>query len=270
METDSPVVYHGTSESRFPQKEMPKHFQELSKEEKEVFRECNRESLYYRCLPFAFVGMAATHMAVRKGILTSHPLWGSSLKMTGAAFLGWVIGKFSYRKVCEEKFLALENSAIGDVIRKTRGISSDSYHTDTRSKMGDEDLGFKGASYSNQSDDYHSSTGSLNLDTDKNIQYSGLDDRERPSTDREILPETEDIEPTPKSTTYDDLRKRNRDEFASSQRSYAPRLDQTNQSPTQQPWSNDSSNPPRRYNADSEEGGSKNKYGDNWDNPKFL
>lgn len=33
--------------------------------------------------------------------------------------------------------------------------------------------------------DFHSSSGSLNLDTDKNVQYSGLDDLGRPSTDSE-------------------------------------------------------------------------------------
>lgn len=42
----------------------------------------------------------------------------------------------------------------------------------------------KNDSYSYYPDtDYYSSSGSLNLDVDKNIQYSGLDDLERPSTD---------------------------------------------------------------------------------------
>lgn len=44
---------------------------------------------------------------------------------TGAAFLGWIIGKFSYARKCEDKFVNLENSTIGKAIRRKRGYVSD-------------------------------------------------------------------------------------------------------------------------------------------------
>lgn len=45
----------------------------------------------------------------------------------GAAFVGWILGKFAYRSKCEEKFLTLENSPLADAIRKKRGYVLERY-----------------------------------------------------------------------------------------------------------------------------------------------
>uniref|UniRef100_A0A8C5NBN7 OCIA domain-containing protein 1 n=1 Tax=Gouania willdenowi TaxID=441366 RepID=A0A8C5NBN7_GOUWI len=58
-------------------------------EERMVLRECNRESLLYRSLPFSFISMAITQALVTrvKGCLF-HP--------TVAGFFGYLAGKMSY------------------------------------------------------------------------------------------------------------------------------------------------------------------------------
>ncbi|XP_054719979.1 OCIA domain-containing protein 1-like [Uloborus diversus] len=264
METGSPVPYNGTSESRFQHEENQKKQLQLTPEEVRVLQECNKESFYYRCLPFAMVGMAGTFFAVRNGYLSSHPKWGPSLKMTGAAFVGWILGKFSYRKICEEKFLHVKNGQIANAIRKKRGLTTETFDSEISSTTYQDDLSMKDDRFTYFTDkDYHSSLGSLNLDTDKNIQYSGLDDRERPSTDRENQMLSEDIKPTGKIVTYDELRIKNREEYE--RQSRKPQAPQSSSGP-QRPWA--SVDPPKRYNEPAESS-SRNVYGDSWDSPKF-
>ncbi|KAG8201589.1 hypothetical protein JTE90_011255 [Oedothorax gibbosus] len=212
METDSPVVYHGTSESRFPPEQIKKTQVQLTPEEIRILRECNKESFYYRCLPLAVAGIASAFLGVRNGYLTGHPRWGPAGKMTGGAILGWFVGKFSYRSQCEEKFLKLENSAIGDAVRKKRGISRETFADESFSQFPEEEGTYKGDSYKPIRSDFNSSTASLNLDMDKNIQSVGLDDRNRPSTDNENANFGKD-EPIQKITSYEDLRRRNREEY---------------------------------------------------------
>lgn len=270
METDSPVVYHGTSESRFPPEQIRRSQIQLSQDEIRLLRECNKESFYYRCLPFAIAGIAATFLGVKQGYLKAHPKWGPAGKMTGAAFVGWFVGKFSYRSICEEKFLKLENSAVGDAVRKRRGYVSETFESEKSQKFPDEDLSLRDnyTSFGKDSD-FHSSSGSLNLDVDKNVTYSGLDDRERPSTDRESLNFDSKDEPIRKFTTYEELRRRNREEYER-QHNHPQQKSEPSQSTGVLPkqW-NQLNEPPKRFASSQYEGGSKNAYGDTWDNPKF-
>ncbi|GBM86979.1 OCIA domain-containing protein 1 [Araneus ventricosus] len=262
METDSPVVYHGTTESRFPPEQIKKTQIQLSTEEIRVLRECNRESFYYRCLPFAVAGMTATFFAIRHGYLKGHQRWGPAGKMSAAAALGWFMGKFSYRSVCEDKFLKLENSAVGNAIRKKRGYVSETFDTE---KLPEEEFGSPDSKYTSYTtDDYHSSSGSLNLDVDKNISYSGLDDRERPSTDNETLNVEDGVQPIRTATTYEELRRRNREQYERQQN----RQSQVNQESSQtggvqRPWNRNE--PPKRYTSGQSDGTKKNAYGDVWE-----
>jgi len=265
METDSPVVYHGTSESRFPPEGVKRSQIQLTSEELRILRDCNRESFYYRCLPLMVAGMGGTYLAVKRGILTGHPRWGPAGKMAAAAVTGWFVGKMSYRSKCEEKFLKLGNSTIGNAVRKKRGYSleidqSENYQfpsDDTITpKDGDDTSFFTG--------DYHSSSGSLNFD--KNVPFSELNDSDRPSMDREGDILSKQSQQLRQSTSYDELRKRNRMEY---ERQY----DQPGHSKSdssQRPWGQTSTESQRRANVGSQEGAGKNAYGDSWDNPKFT
>lgn len=94
----------------------------LTEDEKRVFAECNRESFMYRSLPFSVVGMAITRALLSKGIITGSPRFGSLPKVAFAGFCGYLAGKMSYVKTCQEKFKMLENSPLGEALRQQRGL----------------------------------------------------------------------------------------------------------------------------------------------------
>ncbi|XP_007444545.1 OCIA domain-containing protein 1 isoform X1 [Python bivittatus] len=90
---------------------------ELTAEEYRVSQECMRESFLYRCLPFSSFAIALTHILIRKGIITPHPKFGAVPKMAFAGICGWFAGKISYINVCKEKFMNLEDSPLGEIMK---------------------------------------------------------------------------------------------------------------------------------------------------------
>ncbi|MGH0150849.1 UNVERIFIED_CONTAM: hypothetical protein FKN15_019281 [Acipenser sinensis] len=75
-----------------------------TEEERRVFRECNQESFWYRSLPFSAMGMLVT-----QGLIS---------RVAGVC--GYLAGKMSYMKTCQEKFKNLENSPLGEALRQGR------------------------------------------------------------------------------------------------------------------------------------------------------
>ncbi|XP_055333032.1 OCIA domain-containing protein 1-like [Paramacrobiotus metropolitanus] len=92
----------------------------MTAEENAILKECARESTIKRSLPFAAVFSALTHLAVKKGYLSAHPKYGSMFKVFASGFTGYLLGKLSYYKECEDKFLSLPNSRVADAIRRRR------------------------------------------------------------------------------------------------------------------------------------------------------
>ncbi|KAJ8397497.1 hypothetical protein AAFF_G00437730 [Aldrovandia affinis] len=89
-----------------------------TEEERRVFRECNQESFWYRSLPFSAVSMAVTQGLISRGVLTSNTRFGAVSKLAFAGLCGYLAGKMSYMKICREKFKNLENSPLGEVLRQ--------------------------------------------------------------------------------------------------------------------------------------------------------
>uniref|UniRef100_A0A3B3ZV87 OCIA domain-containing protein 1 n=1 Tax=Periophthalmus magnuspinnatus TaxID=409849 RepID=A0A3B3ZV87_9GOBI len=107
-------------------------------EERKVFRECNQESFWYRSVPFSVVSMAITQALVARGSLSSSPRFGSLPKVVFAGFCGYLAGKMSYMKTCQEKFKRLENSPLGEALRQRSGLTSQ-YSKGPQSETGDAD-----------------------------------------------------------------------------------------------------------------------------------
>uniref|UniRef100_A0A3P9PC03 OCIA domain-containing protein 1 n=1 Tax=Poecilia reticulata TaxID=8081 RepID=A0A3P9PC03_POERE len=78
----------------------------LTEEEKRVLKECSRESFFYRSVPFSVVSIAITQALVARV----------------AGFCGYMAGKLSYMKKCQEKFKKLENSPLGEILRQRAGM----------------------------------------------------------------------------------------------------------------------------------------------------
>uniref|UniRef100_A0A672MQ91 OCIA domain-containing protein 1 n=1 Tax=Sinocyclocheilus grahami TaxID=75366 RepID=A0A672MQ91_SINGR len=89
-----------------------------NEEERRVFRECNSESFWYRCEQCSTLVMKAVMIFNR--IFTPSPRFGSLPKVAFAGMFGYITGKMSYMRVCEEKFRKLENSPLGEALRQGR------------------------------------------------------------------------------------------------------------------------------------------------------
>lgn len=49
--------------------------------------------------------------------------YGVFPKVTAAAFIGYLLGKFSYQSTCAQKLLQLPDSKLADAIRRSKGIT---------------------------------------------------------------------------------------------------------------------------------------------------
>lgn len=273
----------------------------LTQEELKVLQECNRESFLYRALPLGLGAAVAVQYGTKMGYLTPHPKYGPYMKMIGAGFIGWMVGKFSYRRQCEEKLMKLPNSVIGEALRRKHGMSSpDSFlgspvgqFTDYVSGQ-DRDLG----TLSSQSLDLRSRGSPQGLDDNQrpsmdrsrsHTASQGLDDRQRPSMDSmsstspqglndserpsmdnpNLAKVPENLPPAKFSTSYEELRRQNREE-------YERRFSTTPPSSSQQPAPSYQGLPERQEreyplrqstpgSALGSGGGKKNKYGDAWE-----
>ncbi|KAL3185533.1 hypothetical protein MRX96_029097 [Rhipicephalus microplus] len=152
----------------------------LTPEEIKTFQECSNESFKYRALPLGLLAAFGVQYAVKVGYLAPHPKYGPYLKMFGAGFAGWLVGKISYRRQCEEKLMKLPNSSIGEALRRKYGISSP-----------DAVMGSQSGDYASLSgqDRYSGDLGSQSLDLRSYNAPQGLDDSQRPSMDNPVIAE---------------------------------------------------------------------------------
>ncbi|EEZ99819.1 OCIA domain-containing protein 1 [Tribolium castaneum] len=189
----------------------PRHRQyyKFSPEEVRVIKECNRESFYQRCLPLGAILGVSTYYGVKAGYLRGNPRFGAFPKVTVSVIVGYFLGKFSYQTKCAEKLMQLPNSQIGEMLRRRRqGTFQESLEPGFGPGMS---LGpFSGISSSDTYTDLGPGN-SVDIDTSR-PQFDGLDDAQRPSIDNPIY--EEEMPPVQKQvTTYDELRKKNREEY---------------------------------------------------------
>ncbi|XP_069057602.1 OCIA domain-containing protein 1 isoform X1 [Pleurodeles waltl] len=225
-----------------------------TEEERRVFKECNDESFWYRSLPFSAISMLLTQGLVSRGILTTSSRFGSLPKVAFAGFFGYITGKISYMKTCQEKFKNLENSAFGEALRQNRSLPSRS--PARKSEFADTEgvQQFPAATPAAQAPDssmYASEYRSEDNSNYEPVPFSASLSESSPTgiSDHAALEPTPFLEEAPKRkpVTYDELRSKNRDtyEVAATQRGEAPAR------PAQE-------RPPRTK-------GKVNKYGDEWE-----
>ncbi|NP_001039167.1 OCIA domain-containing protein 1 [Xenopus tropicalis] len=199
-------------------------------DERRVFRECNEESFWYRSLPISAVSMIVTQGLISRGILTTSSRFGSLPKVAFAGLCGYLAGKVSYMKTCQEKFKRLENSPLGEALRQgyrnipTQYPSGTSEFSDVNPKTASPADGFASNVVEPPSSVYSSHHNS----TSDTVPFSTSLGESSPSgISDNIAPEPAALlEDTPKRKpmTYDELRSRNREtyEMAVTQRADAP------------------------------------------------
>lgn len=173
-----------------------------------VLQECNRESFYQRCLPFSTILGVGTFMGVKSGFFQPSAKFGPTPKVLGAVVIGYFLGKISYQAKCAEKLMAVPDSKIGAMLRSRKyGGQTDSLI------MEDHELE-KAVSSMPESEKYSdiSAKNQLDMDLDRPL-FPGLDDY-RPNFDDVRIGDDAFLPPSgSRTTSYDELRRRNREEF---------------------------------------------------------
>lgn len=181
-----------------------------TEEERRVFRECNQESFWYRSVPFSVVSMAITQALVARGSLSASPRFGSLPKVAFAGFCGYLGGKMSYMKTCQEKFKRLENSPLGEALRQRSGLPQQ-YSKGPQSEMGDADTSVQPLDSMFQSD-----TQSQTFAQSRDYGY-GQDPPMQVEREEDLSvsdqPYMDEDEPRRKPILYEDLRLKNRENY---------------------------------------------------------
>ncbi|XP_075900550.1 OCIA domain-containing protein 1 [Nelusetta ayraudi] len=210
-----------------------------TEEERRVFRECNQESFWYRSVPFSVVSMALTQALVVRGTLSASPRFGALPKVAFAGFCGYLAGKMSYMKTCQEKFKRLENSPLGEALRQRTGLPQQYPTRTAQSEMSDPDApSFEPVFQPPES----SSLGGYSMESP--TQMGRADDYNNPA---ELYVEEE--EPRKKGILYEDLRLKNRENYEVTLTQKAESMLKTSQDKE-----------PRRPTKEA-----KNIYGDTWE-----
>lgn len=227
---------------------------QFSQDEIRTLKECEMESFIQRSVPLATLLGVGTYVATQRGILSPSARFGSGPKVFGAVLFGYIVGKLSYQSACAEKIMRLPNSKLAEALRRRKkGEFFESFNPDG---------GLSLAPFSSSTDVYTDENmkshqqNSLNLDVDR-PNNSGLDDTYRPSIDTpdrnfdDNLP----LEPPKSSASYEELRRRNREDHEKRmQQPFARQLPRDDAPIINRPM-------PER---DDSMQGMKNKYGDVW------
>lgn len=168
-------------------------------EELRVLRQCNKESFYQRSLPLSTVLSIGTYYAVKNGFMKPNPNYGAIPKMAVAGIVGYFLGKFSYQSKCAEKLMQLPNSPIGEMLRQRKHGMHQEVLPDSSSLM-------------------WTPTESVAVEPvrelDERPMYEGFENFSRTSLEGPIVEDEDDLpHAAPHAITYDELRRKNREEY---------------------------------------------------------
>ncbi|XP_030274336.1 OCIA domain-containing protein 1 [Sparus aurata] len=173
-----------------------------TEEEKKVFQECNNESFWYRSVPFSTISMVVTQALVSRGVLSASPRFGSLPKLAFAGFCGYLFGKMTYMKECQEKFKRLSNSPLGEALRQREGLPPQ-FSKGAQSEMSDPDAPSFDPMFQPAE-----APGQRGYNTEPPMQMGRSDDFRAP-----VESHFDEDEPRRKAILYEDLRMKNRENY---------------------------------------------------------
>uniref|UniRef100_A0A8I3WIC2 OCIA domain-containing protein 1 n=1 Tax=Callithrix jacchus TaxID=9483 RepID=A0A8I3WIC2_CALJA len=232
---------NGRADFQEPSAEVPRPITHIgpdyipTEEERRLFAECSDESFWFRSVPLAATSMLITQGLISKGILSSHPKYGSIPKLifnrkrsyialqkeylrlflglSVACIMGYFAGKLSYVKTCQEKFRNLENSPLGEALRlaQARRRSSPPGHYYQKSKYDSNVSGQSSFGTSPAADNIEM------LPHYEPIPFSSSVNESAPTgiTDHIVQGPDPNLEESPKRKkfTYEELRNKNRESY---------------------------------------------------------
>lgn len=252
---DSPNYGAPSGPPRHGPQQPPSTQYRFSNEELRVLRQCNRDSFYQRSIPLASILGIGTYYGVQSGYLKPHSRWGAAPKVTLAAIVGYFLGKVSYQSKCAEMMMRLPNSRLGEALRqrKLKGGLQETITMDPNLSLSP----FGDVETNSDIGPHHE------IDMDRPYQ-EGLDDSQRPTLDSPSFEEEGLPAGTqPWSATYEDLRRKNREEYEQKKTKQFRGVASSEDVPTvirpRGPNPDVPPSPPPAWNRE------KNQYGDVWE-----
>ncbi|XP_013109892.1 OCIA domain-containing protein 1 [Stomoxys calcitrans] len=242
---------------------------QFTADELRVFRECNTESFFQRSLPLGTTFGVAAFLGVKQGMLSPNVRYGAAPKVVVGVIVGYFLGKFSYQQKCAEKIMALPNSRLGEILRQRQQQRGGGFLNPDQSIGMGMTLGPFTPNANDVYSDEHlhpdSKGNALNLDTESRPQFAGLDDIYRPNLDSPVNTHIDadiPLEPLKPGMTYEELRKRNREDYLKKQQNpysqpLPPEAPVVMRASPQRP-------PPAMQDDRSTKNMQTNKYGDAW------
>lgn len=229
---------------------------QFSPEELRVLKECDMEALVQRSIPLGTIFGVTTHLAIQRGFISTSARFGTVPKVLAAATVGYFLGKLSYQSKCVEKIMRLgPDSRLAEALRRRKkGEFFESFTPDG---------GMSLAPFSSSSEVYTDENlkdqqqNSLDIDVNRPSNF-GLDDTFRPSLDtpERNFDDNLPLDPPKSSVSYEELRRRNREEYEKKTQSgfnsppFRGEAPIVNRAPPERDAFQDS--------------GARNKYGDVW------
>ncbi|CAD6998676.1 OCIA domain-containing protein 1 [Ceratitis capitata] len=236
---------------------------QFSSEEVRVLRECNTESFFQRSLPLGTALGVGAYLGVKNGYFKGNYRYGAVPKVVVGVIVGYFVGKFSYQQKCAEKLMRLPNSKLGELLqqRKQNGSVLSRLNPDQSIGIGMSLSPFSSTGASEDNNKEFTRSNALNLDLESRPSIAGLDDIYRPSLDNPSpFYETElPIEQAKHGTSYEELRKKNREEYEKKQQQNPL----SHSLPPNVPFVN-RDNETFKSSPGSSTSGHRNKYGDTW------
>lgn len=253
MERSQPTEHHPLANYQFTADEI------------RVLRECNSESFFQRSLPLGTALGVGAYLAVKNGYLKPNFKYGAVPKVVVGVIIGYFVGKFSYQQKCAEKLMRIPNSKLGELLKQRQqdGSVISRLNPDQGIGIGLALSPFNSTVTSDEQAQDFPRASALNLDMESRPSITGLDDIYRPSLDNTPFYETELPIEAKHSTSYEELRRKNREEYEKKQQNAfsrplppnAPVVIRENES-IKTAFGADSSA--------SSKSAHKNKYGDTW------
>lgn len=241
----------------------PGQMRELYKfnpDELRVLKECRNESFYYRCLPLGTTLGMLGYYAVKSGYLKPSVKYGPWPKVAMGVVVGYIAGKMSYQTKCAEKMMSLPNSPLGEALRKSKGKAGLSTFQEGFTS---EPINLAPQSAEPESGTFQDSIQELRAEDrsyDAPPTISGLDDTFRPTLDSFVV-EEQPLPPAAQNVaSYDDLRRKNREEYEQRRAEAIKRVDPPRRPPVSQP-----SQPAYGSRSSPSSSEKTNAYGDVWE-----
>ncbi|XP_054275597.1 OCIA domain-containing protein 1 [Macrosteles quadrilineatus] len=191
----------------------------LTPEDKKIIGECNRDAFFQRCIPFATTLGGLTYMAVKAGYMRGSVSWGPTPKVIVAVFAGYFAGKISYQQTCAERLMASPTSQLGAMLRARRQQGRGGFQDTLTLDMPGYPM--PALTEDKPRDAYQDDLSTrtfTDLDTDR--PYTQSEDAYRYSFDSNPQSPEDFVLPpqSAQSNSYDELRRRNREEFEKKQK----------------------------------------------------